>query len=65
MLLSQLVSGTFEDTQGTVFPYTHYEEDDPVAVWYAKERGENITGQEWDASIDSEYLRKAMRGFGE
>ncbi|ELU09599.1 hypothetical protein CAPTEDRAFT_218615, partial [Capitella teleta] len=34
LLRRQEVSGTFEETQGVVFPCESYDEEDPVAVWY-------------------------------
>lgn len=67
LLRRQEVSGTFEETQGVVFPCESYDEEDPVAVWYNSERDPpaDITGEAWDPLYDSEYLYSAMDGCGE
>ncbi|GFO02310.1 Annexin [Plakobranchus ocellatus] len=64
LMRRQAVSGTFEMTEGTVKPFRRYEAGDPVAAWYKKHRGEDKTGQAWDAECDCEYLRDAMKGLG-
>ncbi|RUS89811.1 hypothetical protein EGW08_002423 [Elysia chlorotica] len=64
LMRRQVVSGTFEITEGTVKPFRRYEAGDPVAAWYSKNRGEDKTGQPWDAECDCEYLRDAMKGLG-
>lgn len=60
----ELVSGTFEMTEGTVKPFEKYDEADPVAAWYNENRGEDLTGKRWNLEADCEYFRDAMKGLG-
>ena len=66
LMRRQEVSGTFEETQGVVFPMDEYDAEDPVAVWYASERDTtaDIAGERWDPQYDCEYLDWAMDGCG-
>ena len=61
----QEVSGTFEETQGTVYPFDSYDGEDPVAKWFSSDKSSDISGESWDPLYDSEYLRYGMRGLGE
>lgn len=67
LMRRQEVSGTFEETQGVVFPFDEYDAEDPVAVWYNSERDTpaDISGEPWDPLYDSEYLKYAMDGCGQ
>ena len=67
LMRRQEVSGTFEQTQGVVFPCEEYDAEDPVAVWYNSERDSpaDIAGESWDPLYDSEYLKFAMDGCGQ
>ncbi|KAK2169415.1 hypothetical protein LSH36_10g09004 [Paralvinella palmiformis] len=67
LMRRQEVSGTFEETQGTVVPCITYEEDDPVTIWFATDREEgtmDIVGEPWDGQYDAEFLRNGMKGLG-
>lgn len=64
LMRRQKVSGTFDMTEGTVKPFKRYDNGDPVAEWYLKNRGQNVTGKPWDPECDCEYLRAAMKGLG-
>ena len=64
LIRRQECNGTFEETNGTVMPFTKYDEEDPVCQWFQKEKGQDINGEDWDGMYDAEYLRKAVRGFG-
>ena len=68
LMRRQEVSGTFEETQGTVFPYMTYEETDPVTVWFKTKRKDgsmDIAGEKWEnGEYDAEFLRFGMRGAG-
>ncbi|CAL1530177.1 unnamed protein product [Lymnaea stagnalis] len=64
LMRRQKVSGTFDMTEGTVKPFKKYDNGDPVAEWYLKNRGQNVTGKPWDPECDCEYLRAAMKGLG-
>lgn len=64
MMRRQAVSGTFEMTSGTVVPFDKYDSDDPVCLYYNKERQTDLNQQPWDAEADCEYLRSAMKGLG-
>ncbi|XP_076455725.1 annexin A5-like [Babylonia areolata] len=63
------VSGTFEMTEGTVKPMRMYTAEDPVVVWYAENRGEDLMDEDgnkgkWNLEADCEYLNEAMKGLG-
>jgi len=64
LIRRQSVNGTFEETTGTVVPFKQYDAEDPVAVWFDKEKGYSIAGESWDALYDAEYMRKAIKGWG-
>ena len=64
LIRRQRCSGTFELTEGTVKPYPTYDAEDPVAAFYAAERGTDLVGEKWNCEADCEYLRKAMQGLG-
>lgn len=58
------VNGTFEEVMGTVFPFTKYDAEDPVCKWFTEEKGQDISGEDWDALYDAEYLNCAIKGWG-
>ena len=64
LMRRQEVSGTFENTMGTVTPFEEYDEEDPVAKWFSECKGDSIVGEKWDALFDCEYLRDGIRGWG-
>ncbi len=65
LMRRQEVSGTFEETQGVIFPYVKYDDqDDPVVVWFREKKEEDILGESWEPLYDSEFLRHGMRGIG-
>jgi annexin A7/11 len=64
LMRRQEVSGTFEETMGTVFPFHKYDEEDPCAAWFNSEKGQDINGEDWDPLYDAEYLRNGIKGWG-
>ena len=59
------LSGTLDATEGTIKPLLTYPAEDPVNIWYQKNRSEDKTDKKWDAEADCEYLNQAMEGAGQ
>ncbi|KAL8558385.1 hypothetical protein ACOMHN_019794 [Nucella lapillus] len=64
LIRRERVSGTFEMTEGTVKPFSQYDDQDPVVVWYEKTKGCGLANKSWDCEVDCEYFNAAMKGLG-
>lgn len=57
-------SGTLDVTEGTVKGYPVYAEDDPVVAFNKEKNNGDFASKPWDAEMDCEYLRDAIKGWG-
>ncbi len=59
------LTGMFDPVAGTVEMFEEYDEADLVAAWFSAEKGEELVGKKWDPEYDAQYMRQAIKGWGQ